>query len=613
MKIGSRDETGSRLYNEQKFWDGDIQILVATEAAGEGINLHCCHVLFNYDIPWNPNRLEQRMGRIHRYGQKKDCLIFNFVATNTIEGRVLQRLLDKLQEIRDALDDDAVFNVVGEILPAAQIERVLRDYYSGRLGAEDFEERIMRDVDEGRFRAICQNALEGLASKKLNLEMLVERRARAQEKRLVPETIARFIKASAEIARMNLKEVKGYPFSFETSPIPIALRQFERQPDWKLPALANRYGRISTERETAELNSFEWVTPGHPLFEALRRHVAAESQSLLKGGVCLYSLAHSAPARLDLYRAQVVDGLGTVIHERLFAFQLSEDSPAKPVEHTVLGNFSAAKAPDSLPMVSSLPEARDFLYEQALVPFLEEIKSERIGEIERVAKHVETSLTELLEREDRLIGRFTEEAEHGVEGSAGNLKQAETRHDELLARRHRRMEELEREKSLTLQNIERIATALILPHPERDKPDVKNLHPDPETEAIAMQVAIEYEKAAGRAVADVHEKNLGYDLTSLDTNSGELRLIEVKGLSAETGKICLTPNEKRVAEDRRDCYWLYVVTNCKREPHLEIVKDPARLEWHEVRKIDHYYVSVDAATKPMKISEEHRSYGEEPK
>ena len=131
MKSGSRDEPGTRLHAEQQFREGAIQVLVATEAAGEGINLQVCNILFNYDIPWNPNRLEQRMGRIHRYGQRKDCLIFNFVATNTIEGRVLQRLLEKLQEIRDALDDDAVFNVVGEVLPAAHVERVLRDYYAG--------------------------------------------------------------------------------------------------------------------------------------------------------------------------------------------------------------------------------------------------------------------------------------------------------------------------------------------------------------------------------------------------------------------------------------------------------------------------------------------------
>ncbi len=188
---------GTRMHAEQQFREGEIQILVATEAAGEGINLQCCHILFNYDIPWNPNRLEQRMGRIHRYGQRKDCLIFNFVATNTIEGRVLQRLLEKLQEIRDALDDDAVFNVVGEVLPAAHIERVLRDYYAGRLGDADLEDRLLRNVDEGHFRAICRNALEGLASRssisKCSLSAGPSARAacRARDDRPLPSRVGR--------------------------------------------------------------------------------------------------------------------------------------------------------------------------------------------------------------------------------------------------------------------------------------------------------------------------------------------------------------------------------------------------------------------------------------
>jgi len=260
MRPGSRDEPGTRLYSEQQFRDGEIQVLAATEAAGEGINLQCCNILFNYDIPWNPNRLEQRMGRIHRYGQHKDCLIFNFVATNTIEGRVLQRLMEKLQEIRDALDDDAVFNVVGEILPAAHVERVLREYYAGKLGDADLEERLLKNVDERKFRDICQNALEGLASKRLNLEMLVERRALAQERRVVPETIARFLREAAEYVPLKLKEVDSLPHAFEPARTPPALRRYEREPDWKLnpsarehvsirSSTSSRPGSISTARE----------------------------------------------------------------------------------------------------------------------------------------------------------------------------------------------------------------------------------------------------------------------------------------------------------------------------------------------------------------------------
>jgi len=140
------------------------------------------------------------------------------------------------------------------------------------------------------------------------------------------------------------------------------------------------------------------------------------------------------------------------------------------------------------------------------------------------------------------------------------------------------------------------------------------MRPNLETEAVAMRVVMEYEQAQGRQVYDVHEKNLGYDITSLDVNSGELRLIEVKGLAATTGTILLTPNERRVAEDRRDCYWLYVVTNCATKPQLqEPIKDPARLEWHEVTKVQHYWLDVNAMTKHRQARDGSPAAGSLPK
>lgn len=595
MRPGSREEPGTRLFSEQQFREGSIQILVATEAAGEGINLQVCHVLFNYDIPWNPNRLEQRMGRIHRYGQRKDCLIFNFVATNTIEGKVLQRLHEKLQEIRDALDDDAVFNVVGEILPSAHVERILRDYYAGKLGDADLEERLLENVDEGRFRAICQNALEGLASKKLNLEMLIERRARAQERRVVPETIARFIREAADYVPMKLKDVESLPHTFEPSRTPPSLKKYERMPDWKLPELATRYPRCSTDRDTAEKHSLEWVTPGHPLFESIRRHTHDLSAEVFAKGACLYSLQHEEPSRIDFYRARVVDGLGDVIHERLFAVEIPAIGEPRLREPGMLGDFTPGKSPDQMPELAAVEEPTTWLNANALQPFLEETRGERLDEINRVAEHVELSLTELLQRADEEIGKANEAIEAASPGAEGRLAQAENRHAELLARRERRRRELEQQRSLTLQAVERITSVLVLPHPERETPEVRNMRPNPETEGIAMRVVMEHEAALGRQVYDVHEKNLGYDITSLDLNSGELRLIEVKGLANPSGSILITPNERRVAQDRRDCYWLYVVTNCAESPVLrDPINDPARFEWNEVRKVDHYSLHVEA-------------------
>ncbi len=128
-----------------------------------------------------------------------------------------------------------------------------------------------------------------------------------------------------------------------------------------------------------------------------------------------------------------------------------------------------------------------------------------------------------------------------------------------------------------------------------------------------MKAVIEHERARRRQVEDVSARNLGYDLTSLDTRSGEIHLIEVKGLSALDGAILLTPNERRVAEDRRDCYWLYIVTNCLpaaaqaggEEPVLqEPIFDPAKYAWNEVKKVQHYYLRVGAMTRPMQAPQE---------
>lgn len=255
------------------------------------------------------------------------------------------------------------------------------------------------------------------------------------------------------------------------------------------------------------------------------------------------------------------------------------------------------------------PEPTEWLHRAELMPFLEQVRAERRAEMERVAAHVELSLGELLYKADNEIGAAQLEVEQGIQGAEGRLAGAENRHGELQRRRERRRRELAQQQALTLQAVERITSVVVLPHPERETPEVLRLRPNAETEQAAMTAVMDYERAQGRQVFDVHEKNLGYDITSLDVGSGELRLIEVKGLAAQSGTILLTPNERRVAEDRRDCYWLYIVTNCATTPQMqEPVKDPARHPWHEVVKVQHYYLSVDAMTQPMRLKEDPPEY-----
>jgi hypothetical protein len=342
----------------------------------------------------------------------------------------------------------------------------------------------------------------------------------------------------------------------------------------------------------------------------MRRHTHARASEDLGKGATFYSLQHEAPARIDFYRARIVDGLSRVVHERLFAVELAENGTPHLQEPGLLGNFAPAAPPPALPPVAHLSEATAWLHAYALAPFLEQTRQERLSEVERIGAHVELSLTELLQRTDEEIGKAAADVDQKLPGAEGRLAQAETRHMELLSRRGRRRTDLERQRALTLQAVERLTSVLVLPHPEREVPEVCRLKPNLKTEATAMRVVMEHEQALGRQVYDVSAKNLGYDITSLDLASGELRLIEVKGLGAATGTVLLTPNERRVAEDRRDCYWLYVVTHCDTTPVLqEPIRDPARLDWTEVTKVAHYYLSVDAMKKPMQVREDSPPYG----
>ncbi len=611
MKSGSRDEPGTRLHAEQQFREGEIQILVATEAAGEGINLQVCNILFNYDIPWNPNRLEQRMGRIHRYGQRKDCLIFNFVATNTIEGRVLQRLLEKLQEIRDALDDDAVFNVVGEVLPAAHVERVLRDYYAGQLGDADLEERLLRDVDEGQFRAICQNALEGLASKKLNLEMLIERRARAQERRVVPETIARFLREAAEFVPLTLKAVPSLPHAFEPARTPSVLRRYEKDAGLEAPGPR---GPLSALLHRPRDGRDGEAGVGHARPSALRgdpaAHPRAGARRPRQGRVLLLAPARAARrASTSTGRASWMDSgrSSTSGSSRWRSPRTASRGSRSPAcSATSRPRTRRPRCPRSRPSPRRRPGCTSTRSHRSSKRRAR-IASPRSSGSAPTSSFRSPSCSSARTRRSAARRPTWSRSSPAPRGGSRRPRRA-TRSCSPAASAAGSTSSASGRSRSRRSNGSRASSSL--PHPEREAPEVRRLKPNFETEAIAMRVVMEHEQAQGRQVYDVSEKNLGYDVTSLDLASGELRLIEVKGLGAATGTILLTPNERRVAEDRRDCYWLYVVTDCDNAPRLqEPIRDPARLDWNEVTKVAHYYLAVNAMTKPMQVREDSPPYG----
>ncbi len=606
MKVGDRDAPGTRLYAEREFRE-DCQVMVATEAAGEGINLQFCWFMINYDIPWNPMRLEQRMGRIHRYGQEKDCLILNFVSTNTREGRVLNKLFERIKKIEDDLDPKhtgTVFNVLGDVFSANQLERMLRDMYARNLTEEVIKSRIVEQVDTERFRKITHSALEGLAKRELNLSAIVGKSAEAKERRLVPEVVEEFFSQAAPVVGLPLKDGQKDRHIYRVGRVPRALWPIGEELEPRFGKLGREYKQIAFDKKyLSDDATLEWVTPGHPLFESVREDLWERVQADLSRGAVFYDLNRKEPARLDVFSAAIRDGRGNVLHRRLFVLQTEMDGSMAVKQPTLFLDLAVATKGETAPEDADLPGREDIeeaLVKQALESLLAEIAAQREKEIETITSHVEISLNALIHHQNLRMADLLEQQQNGDSSPllAANIKTTEDRLDELNGRLERRREELKQERHCTIADIHHHGRAWVLPHPERNSPAIAPMVRDDEIERIAVQAVTAYEEARGWRVESVEKDNRGFDLISRrphpeDPQTAiEVRFIEVKGRTA-VGEIALTANEYKTAERLKKDYWLYTVFNCGSKPEIHTVQNPVRLGWEPLVKIEHYH--VDAA------------------
>ncbi len=611
MKIGDRDTPGSRIYAEREFRES-AQVLVATEAAGEGINLQFCWLMVNYDIPWNPVRLEQRVGRIHRYGQEHDCLIFNFVAQNTREGRVLQKLHDRLREIRKELGTDQVFDVVGEIFPANRLERLLREMYARRTDERAIEERIVREVDPDRFREITESALEGLAKKELNLSVVVGKSVEAKERRLVPEAIEQFFVEAAPESGLQPKPVGTGSHVYRIGKVPRSLLPVGEQLEPRFGKLGREYGKVAFDKAFLSPDpTLEWVTPGHPLFETVRADLLNRVQDDLRRGAVFYDLHRNEPGLFDVFAGSIKDGRGNTLHRSLFVVETSSTGEMTVRRPTVFQDVSPAPKATPPPAVSfAVPDRQAverYLYDHTLQPWLSEVVGEREQSIHMVGRHVEISLNALIDRHQIQLGEFLNRQIEGqtVPGLDGLIAQAEQHLDELNNRLESRRRELEMERHCTISDITPIGRAWVVPHPERKNPRIAPMVRDEQVEKIAVEYVRRFEESRGWQVESVESENRGFDLISRRPHPEdpktfiEVRFIEVKG-RASLGEIALTANEYHAAERLKNDYWLYAVFNCPASPQPHTVQNPARLGWQPIVKVEHYSVAASKIVEASK-------------
>jgi len=259
------------------------------------------------------------------------------------------------------------------------------------------------------------------------------------------------------------------------------------------------------------------------------------------------------------------------------------------------------------------------LLERNLAPFLDEVRKERFRETRVVESHVETSLNTILNRENCTLAELVTQRESGSEesGLEGRIKQAENRIDEIHQRLEHRRNELARQRECAVTDIRHVGRAWVLPHPDRDTPTGRAMRRDEDVERAAIEVATRALEAEGFVVESVESENRGFDLVARKPaetdlqNASSVRFVEVKG-RAETGEVALTTNEFKTAERLKRDYWLYIVFNCSSpSPSLNILRDPARLHWQPIVKIEHYRLKLEDQRNPH-IKEDETPFGEKP-
>jgi len=563
----------------------DVLILVATDAAGEGINLQRAHLMVNYDLPWNPNRIEQRFGRIHRIGQTEVCHLWNLVAVETREGEVFKRLFDKLETQRQALGG-RVFDVLGQVFR----ERPLRDLLieAVRYGEQPevkakLEEVVDKAVGEELRRAVTEQALATDVMTAAEVERIREQMEEAEARRLQPHYIRSFFLEA--FRHLGGKISEREPGRYEISHVPLDVRTRDRVIGLGAPVL-RRYERVTFEKELVNVPGkplAEFVCPGHPLLDATVDLILERYRDLLKRGTVLVADADlSEDPRLLLYLEHAIQdarltpsGERRVVSKRLQFVELTEEGDAVSAGYAPYLDYRSLQEGE-WELVQPLldgewlradveAQGRAFAVREVVPEHLEEVRRRTIDRVDRTIAAVKDRLTKEINYWDHRAIELKQQELAGKQPKMNSAK-ARQRADELQARLKRRLEELEQEKQLSPLPPVVVGGAVVIPRGllerlrgERDADRSVYAKLTERVERLAVEAVLETERRLGRVPVEMPRNNPGFDVRSKDPRTGDIWFIEVKGRIKGSDVVTVTRNEILTALNKPDRFILALV------------------------------------------------------
>ena len=557
------------------------QYLVATDAAGEGINLQFCWLMVNYDIPWNPARLEQRMGRIHRYKQTRTVVLLNLVAEDTREGRVLKVLLEKMEKMREELDDDKVFDVIGQQFSQISLKELITkaitenqtDASIQTINTQFTLESIQKQL-EGQQKSVTSSEVQRL------LGNVQEQRESAETLRMLPAYVRSFFEDAAPSLGYRINGDIEAIFKLSRCPTSVqnAIDGYPSQLRDRLTFSRELALPVGSEKPEAI-----FLHPGEPIFDAIRSRFLEKFNAEGERGAVYFDPQTDEPYLFYLARIPVIrqtDDKSHVLDEMLigikqFAGGRCEETPAhllltlmpRTEQHSIPTTLSAEwinRADETQPV-------KNFVRENFGNPKLSCIRGRLQSELDEKREQIKISFRL---REGELLKQrlnLKKDVAKGIPAAQTKLNNCEQEIKALPKKRAEAEANLITEiEGIQLGAVDVYVRAFVTTPPTEEIP-TKTLR---DAEAIAIKTAMEYEHDRGAEVKDVSNPSLkkGFDLQSRHPN-GEVRYIEVKGRTGITG-VELTANEWRQAANHRDRYWLYVVYHCDTEPQLHRCQDP---------------------------------------
>jgi len=567
--------------------DKDILILVATDAAGEGINLQRANLMVNYDLPWNPNRLEQRFGRIHRIGQTEVCHLWNLVAAETREGEVYNLLLRKLEQEREALGGK-VFDILGKVtFDNKPLRELLLEAI--RYGDRpDVRARLNQVVDRTLDR---QHLLELIEEKALTHDCMdlsqvmkiKEEMERAEARRLQPHFIASFFLEAFKHLGGSVREREAR--RYEVVHVPAIIRNRDRLIGTG-EAVLTRYERICFEKELISVPGkpvAAFVSPGHPLLDATIDIILERYREMLKRGAVLIDTGDPGdePRALVYLEHSIKDarsdrsGEYRVVSRRMQFVEIGQGGDAHNAGYAPYLDYRPATSDERSRIASLLKErwlaqnleekALSYAVEQLVPQHMSEVVQRREEQVSKTMAAVKDRLTKEINYWDHRANDLKEQELAGKVNAKINSGKARQRADDLEARLQKRMAELEQERRLSPLPPVVVGGALVVPQgyldelsgiatgPSRDAAERSRV------EQMAMRAVMEAEKALGYEPVDVSAESRGYDIESRVPGEGRLRFIEVKGRAAGAETVTITRNEILTGLNKPDDFILAVV------------------------------------------------------